>query len=200
MRSLAIVLLVASTAGADPVVPRHGKAGDWDVTAWVGSQPNTGLFDFTFELDHGAEQLLIGIEAQFEWGQHNFAVGFSDSKLSFDQAVHADLALYLKSAESFRDHALQRQADLARLVRAQIANKALTTCGPDEHKPTPMRFESMPGGSEGAFEDCVHRPMSAADQAAMLAAFRTEMARREKLINANYKPWYATIKQLLAMP
>ena len=198
VRSLAIVLVLASTAAADPEVARHGKAGDWDVTVWVGNQPNTGMFDFTFEVARGGEQLLIGIETQFEWGQHNFVVGTSTGKRSWDDEIHADLALYLKSAESFRAHALLRQAELRRNVQAQIDGKTLSTCGADEHQAIPLRFERFPNGTEGAFEDCVGHRMSAADEAAMLAAVRAEMARREKLIKANYKAWYAAIKPLAA--
>ncbi len=200
MRSLAIVLLVASTAAADTKVPQAGKAGDWDVEVYVGDQPNTGMYDFSFQFRHGADELVIGVENGFEWGQHNFAFSPYDGKLPWREEILAELGHYLRTPEAFRDQALQRQTDLRRVVQTQIDHKVLTTCGADEHARIPLRFESKAGGPEGAFEDCVHHPMSAADQAAMLAAFRTEMTRREKLINANYKAWYATIKQLLAWP
>jgi hypothetical protein len=193
------VLLVCLAAGAASADTHHVREGGWDAEGEIGVQPQTKSFYFGFDFARGKEHFELAVEMQFTFGQIEIAVAPHVPDLAkWNDAIRADAALYLKSPESLRDHALARQAELVQQVEKDLANGSLTVCGDSVESRTPIRFEGRPDGSEMAIEDCVRHAMSDADRKRFVAAFHAEMARREKLIRSSYRAWHAALAKLAA--
>lgn len=189
----ATLLLLSLPSLASAQEPRTGHAGDFRVDVWTGGMNGS----FTFQFTRGAEQLQIGWDVSFQHGQQNLTVPLLDEqmRLGFDAWMRSELAAYLRSPESFRDHALLRLAQLRRTVETVARRNQLAVC---DHPNDPDRFQYVAtADGEGAFDTCVHRAMNDAEKAELLAALHADLAHRERLVRQNYRAWYAAVRALV---
>jgi len=181
------LLLVPSLVHAQQ--PAHGADAAWAVQA--GGLTGDDAFWCTFT--RGTESVSLGSSISYDTpGAQYEPRGAAQENVDYVTWQHRERAAYLASATSFRDRALLRLGQLRAAIEAAGRDHQLTYCDRND----PDSFREIRSGNAIGIMGCVQRPLTPAQVATTLAAMRTELDRRVRLVRVHYRAWYAALRAM----
>ncbi len=169
----------------------HGTSvAGWITTVWL--QPWTGGFSFSFT--RGDESYTITAE-QCVPAMDRQLCAMAEPPVHPVRAWHErEVRAHTTSATALRDRALAALSRLRAEVERAVAAHSLTTC-PDPSAPD--RFQPIASDEgTGLADACARRPLTRAEEQAVLRDAHREIAAREALVRRHHVEWHAALTSL----